>query len=903
MKEEKLIGQSVSHYKILEKLGEGGMGVVYKAQDTKLNRAVALKFLPQHMSASEQDKVRFMQEAQAAASLNHPNICTIYGIEDHEGQMFIAMELVEGQTLHDKGMNLPLKQAIDIGIQLADGLAAAHEKGIVHRDLKPENIMLQKDGRVRIMDFGLAKLKGASRLTKAGSTVGTAGYMSPEQVQGLETDHRTDIFSLGVLLYELIGGQSPFKGVHETAINYEIVNVDPDPITSIKPDMDPELDAIILDCMAKDVMDRCQSVAEVGRNLRRFKRESSRSRVSRVSKTHPAYRPSNIQSSDAQEETGLPAATKPRFSIGVLARNPWTIAAVLLFVASGVLGYLYFQTISLSPTVTRTSLLPPESNSFNNSVGGHLAISPDGKTLAFVATDSVGNNHLWVRALSSLSALPLPGTLGAEYPFWSPESKSIAFFAEGNLKRIDASGGPVTTVCEALAGRGGSWNQAGLIIFAPTSATSIYQVAASGGASSAITRLDTLKKETSHRWPFFLPDGKHFVYTTQVGGGSDAGAIVASALGDTSRKSVLALSSNAEFVAGYLCYVRQNNLIAHPFDPGKLEFTGDPIPIAERIVFGEARSRSIYSFSSNGMLIYQSGSSRPPALFLVDRNGRIKSQLKTSPASYAAQFSKDEKHVVLDSYDVASRNYDLWLYDLVRNINTRFTFDPGVDIVSTFSADGSKIIFSSDRKKTFDIYGKDVGGMSSEELIYGSTLNKYVTSSSLDGKSALLSVQSGSQTKWDLMLLPLTGEKKPIPLAQTEFNEWLGDFSPDGRWVSYQSDESGKYEIYVRTLDSRGGKRQVSSSGGEGAKWLRKSNEIIYTTADRKVMSATVKYSASSFEVVRTTPLFDLNIKGVGSLYDVTEDGQTFLIQLTGIEGVSTPATLVQNWQEDLKKK
>jgi serine/threonine protein kinase len=277
-----MIGQTISHYHILEKLGEGGMGVVYKAQDAKLNRTVALKFLPQHLSASEQDKARFIQEAQAAAALNHPNICTIHGIEEHDGQTFIVMEFIEGQTLRDKGANVPLKQTIEIGIQLAEGLAVAHEKGIVHRDLKPENIMLQKDGRVRVMDFGLAKLKGASRLTKAGSTVGTTGYMSPEQVQGLEIDHRTDIFSLGVILYELFAGQSPFKGVHETAINYEIVNVDPEPMLSVKPEISPELDAIVLECMAKEPSERSQSAAEVAKDLRRVKRESSKTRMSRV---------------------------------------------------------------------------------------------------------------------------------------------------------------------------------------------------------------------------------------------------------------------------------------------------------------------------------------------------------------------------------------------------------------------------------------------------------------------------------------------------------------------------------------------------------------------------------------------------------------------------------------------
>jgi serine/threonine protein kinase len=890
------------------------MGVVYKAQDTKLDRLVALKFLPPHMAASEQDKARFVQEAKAAAALNHPNICTIYGVEEHAGpqgdrQMFIEMEFVEGQTLREKGVNIPLKQSIEIGVQIADGLATAHEKGIVHRDIKPENIMIQKDGRVRIMDFGLAKLKGASRLTKAGSTVGTIGYMSPEQVQGQDSDHRTDVFSLGVILYELIAGQSPFKGIHETAIMYEIVNVEPQPLSTTKPDIDPELDAIILDCMAKEPIERYQSVAELARNLRRFKRESSRQRISRVTGVRPALSSSQLHSSPpdsgragVQLEAEQPESQLGRFIPVFLKRNPWIFVSLILLVVSAGLGYFYLQSVTTPLTVTRSSILPPEHTAFNNTVGGHLMVSPNGQYLAFVATDSVGKNQLWVRALNSLSARPLPGTEDASYPFWSYESKSIAFFAGGKLKRVDATGGPVTTICDAAFGRGGSWNQAGIIIFAPTSPGGLHQVAATGGISTAITKADSAEKETSHRWPFFLPDGKHFLFTAQITGGSD-GTIWAASLDDTTRKKVLDIASNAEFINGYLTYVRQNNLIAHPFDPDGLKFVGDPIPLAERIIFGEARSRGIFSFSRNGVLVYQSGSSREPEMFLVDRSGKILSQLKSKAAVFRAQFSPDARRAVLDIWDNAIRSYDIWLYDLVRNISTRFTFDPKSDIVPSFSPDGNKVVFSSDRKGSYDLFLKDLSGMSNEEFLYGSPIEDYATSWSPDGKSLLLSVRGDPKTKWDLLLLPLTGDKKPIPLAQTEFNEWLGVFSPDGRWIAYQSDESGRGEIYVRTLDARGGKWQVSSAGGEGARWLGKSNEITYISPERKVMSATVKYSASSFEVIRTTPLFDVNIKGVGTFMDVTADGQRFLIRLSGIEGASSPATLVMNWQEELKKK
>lgn len=583
--------------------------------------------------------------------------------------------------------------------------------------------------------------------------------------------------------------------------------------------------------------------------------------------------------------------------------NPWLFVSLLLAAATGVLGYLFVQSTAIPPTVTRASVLPPETVSFDTEFGGHLAISPDGRMLAFVATDSLGRNQLWLRALNSLAALPLPGTAGAQYPFWSYDGKTIAFFADGKMKRVDATGGPVTTICDAPNGRGGSWNQAGTIVFAPGSDSPIHRVAAAGGLSSAITALDTAKKETSHRWPWFLPDGEHLVYTSQASGGGSEGAILGGALGDSARKEILALSSNAAFVNGYLTYVRQNNLIAHPFDPGTLAFTGDPVPIAERLVYSEPRSRSIFSFSRNGILVYQAGSSRPPVLCIVDRNGKILSQLSSGEVSNWADFSPDGKLVTLDNYDAAGKNYDIWIHDIVRSISTRFTFDAAAESVPIFSPDGGRVMFSSDRRKTTDLYMKGVGGMNNEEVVFSSPLEKYVTSWSPDGSSVLLSTRGDPKTKWDVLLLPLTGEKKPVPLCQSEFSEWIGMFSPDGRWVAYQSDESGRYEVYVRSVDPRGGRWQVSSSGGDGLRWPRRSNEIIYVSADRKVMSATVKHSPTSFEIVRTTPLFELNTKGVGTFYAVSSDAQRFLVQYSGVEGESSPVTLVVNWQEELKRK
>ncbi len=445
-----MIGQTISHYKILEKLGEGGMGVVYKAHDTKLDRDVALKFLPPHLSSSEQDKARFMQEAKAASAINHPNICTIYSIDEHDGQMFIVMEFVDGQTLRQKKESIVYKQAIDIGIQIADGLAAAHEKGIVHRDIKPENIMIRKDGIAQIMDFGLAKLRASgskiTRLTKEGSTVGTAGYMSPEQVQGQETDHRSDIFSYGVLVYELLAGQLPFKGVHETALAYEIVNVDPAPMSSLKPEIDPNLDSIILECLEKDPRERTQSAAQVSLDLKRYRRESSKQKMSRITAARPVLTPYSIRPVESSYQELGGSVQQSNGSSKLI----WFMTA-LFFIGMVVFALLYFRRPSFEAQSVWSYLLPPEKLTFaaqSASAGeGQMALSPDGRMLAFLGADSSGKTHLMVRPLDALSAKELPATEGAYYPFWSPDNRYVGFFQSGEVEENRSGRG---TACHDL---------------------------------------------------------------------------------------------------------------------------------------------------------------------------------------------------------------------------------------------------------------------------------------------------------------------------------------------------------------------------------------------------------------------------------------------------------------------
>ena len=898
-----MIGQTLSHYKILEKLGEGGMGVVYKAEDTKLDRLVALKFLPPHLAASEQDKARFIQEAKAAAALNHPNVCSIIEINEHDGQMFIAMEFVDGQTLREKISALSQKQAIDVGIQIADGLAAAHEKGIVHRDIKPENIMMRKDGICQIMDFGLAKLRSASskinRLTKEGSTVGTAGYMSPEQVTGQDVDHRSDIFSLGVVLYEVFTGQLPFKGVHETALAYEIVNVDPAPMSSVKPEIDPGLDAILLDCLEKDPKERCQSVAEVARDLRRVKRESTRQRASRITAARPAYQVSTIQPSE-----GSPVRAE-KFS-GGLRRLPWILNGVLFLVAvATIMLHFMNKPVPESKRVTRASILPPLRVNFNIQVGGHIAISPDGQKIAFVGTDTTGTDLVWVRPVESLTPTPLVGTNGATYPFWSPDGKTIGYFAVGKLMKIEANGGPTLTVCDASDGRGGTWNQAGIIVFAPSSADGLFKVSAAGGVPSPITKLDTASNIRSHRWPHFLPDAVHFIYATQGStvGGSENDLVCIASLDSTVDSVLMHGNSNVEYASGYLLFHRQAMLMAQPFDTVTFRLTGDAVPIAEQLQYGDPRSRAMFSVSKNGILIYQGGEEQQSKFAILDRSGN-RIDLLNIKSPRGGKLSHDGKRVVYSFLDNQNRQTDLWLYEMDRGRNSRFSFGLSNDNTPFWSPHDDSVVFSSNRNGRFDLYIKSANGTGTEELLLKSDLDKYVWDWSLDGRYLSFFTFGGAKTKSDMWLLPLFGDRKPIPFLQTEFREQLGCFSPDAKWMAYMSDESGRFEIYVRSTEGAAGKWGISINGGGGPRWSRDGRNIFFQSPDRKEMMAAVRIVQSAVIVDSLRTLFEFEPRGIiGNMADVSGDGQKFLAAATELRQASPPITLVVNWNEELKKK
>ncbi len=900
-----MIGQTISHYDIIEKLGEGGMGVVYKAHDTKLDRTVALKFLPPHLAYSEQDKARFMQEARAAAALNHPNVCPIHDIQEHEAQMFIVMDFIEGQTLRERKQEFSIKQAVEIGIQIADGLTAAHEKGIVHRDIKPENIMLRKDGIVQIMDFGLAKLRGATRITKEGSTVGTAGYMSPEQVQGLETDHRTDIFSLGVILYELLAGQSPFKGVHETAIMYEVVNVDPAPISSLRPEVDPELDAIVLDCLAKEPSERSQSAAEIAKDLRRFKRETSRKGISRVSTVRPA-----VVTSVASQPS--------RSGFIALMRSPifsWSIAAILIVtLVVATIHYYIRPSTELFPI--RSFIPPPEKTNYHyyGQVAGPAVISPDGKNIAFVAVTNEGKQLLYLRPLDALSARPLPGTEGAYYPFWSADSRFIGFFLGPNLKKIDISGGPPVTICLAPVARGGAWSKDGTIVLQPFAVGPLYAVSSSGGTARVLTVLDTSKNQTSHRWPYFLPDGKHFLYyasSTVVGAPSEENAVYVATLDMKLNKLLLKSSGNVGYASGYILFTIGSTLKAQRFDEGDMELKGDPVMIADSVLNDAGFSLAAFSVSLNGLLVYQTGTAQSGArLRILDQSGKEIGRVGDIVEHFRPRISPDGRQVLSSVFDAKTKAEDLWVYEMARGVRTRLTSSTSYDDYPMWSPDASRILFCRYTKEgSSDLYIMRTDRIGSEETLWVSGPTKAPTDWSYDGKFVAVAQYAGQTNQGEIWILPMTGDRKPYPFLQTPFDESEPHFSPNGKWVAYVSNETGEDEVYVRPFPGPGHAWKVSKAGGELPRWKKQSGsfstlnlvgELFYITPDNKLTLAELRSKGSEIEV-HDRPLFAL--PAFTQEYDVFPDGKRFLFNVFIEPHESPPITLVVNWDAALKNK
>jgi serine/threonine protein kinase/Tol biopolymer transport system component len=894
--DQSLIGAKIGSYQILSLLGAGGMGEVYKAQDTKLGRNVAIKVLPAAFVHDPERLSRFQREARVLAALNHPNIATIYGLEQSDGVHFLIMELVPGETLADrvKSGPMPMEEALKIAVQIAEALEAAHEKNIIHRDLKPANVKVTPEGKVKVLDFGLAKafagnsaedlshaLTFTAMGTEEGRILGTPAYMSPEQSRGKATDKRTDIWAFGCVLYELLTARQAFPG--ETLSDTIAAVLDSEPDWQSLP---PTTPSKIRDSLRRSLMkERDRRLRDIG--------------DARIEIEEALAGPKDA----APTQAGVPVrAITQRKS---RERPGWPIAAIAIIIAALVLGaFAYFRKVPQDAQTIRFFVSPPETWTLTRQLGltgsppNPLAVSPDGHRIALVATSRDGRTLLWVRSLDTLNAQPLAGTEGAARPFWSPDSRFLAFFADGKLKKIDVSGGPPLTLCDAPDDRGGAWSQDGVIVFAPRTDSALQKVSDSGGTPIAAT---VLAPGEAHRGPVFLPDGRHFLYRAKMDRGT--GLIYIASLDSTDRK----LLSNADsgtyvYTEGYLLFLQGTTLMAQPLDARHLVLAGDAFPIAEQIQVQSAAGPGfgLFSASSSGVLAYQTGTGTTASqLVWFDRTGKQIGILGDSATYAELVLSPDEKRVSVSISDGQQR--DIWAYDVARGLRTRITFDPADELNSVWSSDGTRLVFNSRRKGHLDLYQKASSGAGTEEVLLEDDRDKSPQSWSPDGRF-ILYTSSGPPTGDDLFVLPLSGDRKPVPFLQTPFNEYDGQFSPDGRWVAYVSDESGKDEVYVAPFPGPGGKWQISTAGGTLPRWRRDGTEIFYLAPDNKLMAAAVNGKGSRFEVGAVKPLFETRgLDVTRNRYAVSADGQRFLIN-TDPQITSAPITVVLNWAAGLKK-
>ncbi len=900
-----MIGQTISQYNILEKLGEGGMGVVYKAQDTKLDRFVALKFLPAHLAASEQDKARFIQEAKSASALNHPNVCTIHDIADHEGQLFIVMEFVDGKSLKEKKEQLAQKQILEIGVQVAEGLAAAHEKGIVHRDIKPDNIMIRKDGIVQIMDFGLAKLYtsgSGSRLTKAGTTMGTIGYMSPEQVQGMDVDHRTDIFSLGVVMYELLAGESPFKGVHETAIMYEIVNVDPAPLTTVKEGIDPELDQCILECLQKEKDDRCQSAKELAKDLRRIKKSTGQTH----SRSYSVLRSSgNISPAASQQKP-----SSGSFVIEVMNRRidlssyfgssllPWSMTILMAAVIGAT--WLFFRMPTTENIVTKFTLDIGTEKILDLTAYPALAISSDGSKIIFKA-----NNKFYLRPMNALEPTAIPGTENGSSPFFSPDNRRIGFFRNGKMETMVLSGGTSLSLADVPDNRGGTWNNSGTIVYVPNALSGLHSISENGGIVKKITSPDGAKNERTHRWPTFLPDGVHVIFTVGVLASPDYyenASIDIVNIETGERKTVLNGASTAKYItSGHLLFSRSGILYIVPFDADKLEVTGQPLPVIEGVYSSVTTGITNYVVSDNGTLVYLPGSTEGEGRTIVKigLTGEVAVLDSAAHPFIEPSVSPDNKKIAIVIRE--GEDFNIWIFDIAKKSLSKLTFG-GINRTPRWSPDGKNIAFMKRTKsgKT-GIVIKPSDGNGDEKEIYTGPGRLYVNEWSRDGKFLIIDHLT-EQSQSDLLIIPLTGEKVPWKYLNSSFDEYEASLSPNGKWISYLCDESGSYQIYVRSFPNKEGKWQISTDVAEEPRWSP-DGTMLYYRKNSQMMAVQVS-TASTFSSGTPKVLINnfpaMNVDS-GISYEISSDGK-YIFTTQPVSGVSYKnISVVLHWTKEIK--
>ncbi|HXX17653.1 MAG TPA: protein kinase [Candidatus Eremiobacteraceae bacterium] len=875
-------GEKIGPYEVVAPLGAGGMGEVYRAKDTRLGRDVAIKVLPGSFVADASARQRFEREAKTISGLNHPNICVLYDVGQQNGLEYLVMECVEGETLAkrlERGP-LPLEQVLKYGAQIAEALDKAHRSGIVHRDLKPSNVMLTASG-AKLLDFGLAKettplgtlatitaSSPVSPVTQQGTIVGTFQYMSPEQIEGKEVDGRSDIFSLGAVLYEMLTGRRAFEGKTQLSVASAILEKEPESIRATKPITPPALEHAIERCLAKDREDRWQAARDLAMELKWVSASGSQASA-------PA----------------IAAAKEPSWKKYGVRGGLLLCGALAMILLYGVLGWRS----SKAPEQTMTFLAPLPF------AVRDMAMAPNGHTVA-VASHQEGakKGALWLYEIGSDEARSLPGTEGGNFPFWSPDGKALGFFADGKLKRVELPSGPVQVLADAPAGRGGTWSKDGVILFTPSGRlrSVILRVPASGGTPTLQVGHEPGLGGGSQRWPLFLPDGKHFLFlsATIANRGPNDG-VYAGSLDSKEFHLVAKADSNVVYAEpGYLLCLRDRAILAHKFDPKTMQVSGEPVAVATGPEVLSRIMRATFSASNPEVLLVQKGGNVSLSrLIWFDRAGKQLGTVGNEQVFANPQLTANGKSLAVDQTDEASQNTDLWVYDLQTGTPKRLTFNPALDANPVWSPDGSRVVFTSSRgKNAFDLYVKEASGSEEEKAIVESDEDKYPDSWSPDGKYILY--QEGPDLKY--LELP---EKKTGLFLKAVGTLKNGQFSPDGKWVAYASNESGRWEVYVTSFPEAKGKWQVSVGGGEHPRWRADGKEMFYLSPDAKIMALPVK-TAGGFDPGAPVALFQTSPKETLAMsdqfiFDVTPDGQKILVD-TQEKSVWQPMTVVLHWGE-----
>jgi eukaryotic-like serine/threonine-protein kinase len=885
------------------------MGEVYRARDTRLERTVAIKVLNAQLVASAGLRARFEREAKVVSQLQHPNICVLHDVGNEGPIDYLVMEFLQGESLADRLRKgpLPPDQVLTIAIEIADALEKAHRAGVVHRDLKPGNVMLTKSG-AKLLDFGLAKPFGATvssgtgsgssasvfaaaltqtmpapspatPLSTAGAVIGTVQYMSPEQIQGIEADARSDIFSFGVMLFEMVTGKRTFEGKTQASIVGQILAVDPPSVSTLRPQTPPGLERVIRLCLDKDPDERIQTAHDLKLQLQ------------------------------AIAET---PATMSQAPVVVPARRSWLpwAAAGVLAVAAIAFGLAYLQSLRTPQVSVHSYILAPEKTTFllTGNAAGPPVLSPDGLRIAFTAKTADGKQVLWIRPLNSAIAQPMSGTDGATYPFWSADSHYVGFFAAGKLNKLDASGGPPQALCDAPAGRGGAWGITGTIVFAADTTSGLSRVDAAGGTRVPLTTLDG--KETSHRWPAFLPDSNHFLYFAHGSTTPDSGIYLAS-LDSKDRKLLLRNDSNAIYAApGYLLFVRDNTLMAQRFNVRSLSLEGEAKPLADHVAVNTDTWRSILTASASGELLYQHGAANGGSqLVWYDASGKAGEPVLPETADYdRPMLSPDGSKLAFDleTNGVA----DIWVVDLARHTKTRITFGPQYSSAPIWWPDGKSIVFGYGATSAAEaIYRQNADGTGSKEkLLETPGIIAIPFSISLDGRYiAYMRRDPQSKTSYDIWALPTfpdkSGEQKPFPVVATDFVDATPCFSPDGKWLAYANNETGRYEVYIQPFPTGAGRWQVSTAGGAEPNWRKDGKELFFNSMDQQIMAVDVQPNGSGLQLGTPHALFKAaTVNGPQGPYTVSADGKKFVMNTVLPQSLSEPLTLITNWPADLKQ-